>query len=337
MPREWSEFKEIYAIEHFMLPEDGQAVAVIEDVGDEEGIDPKTGEKYVKRLLFLAGWNVPLRLNATLVGTIEALFGPIVEDSIGQRIIIKRELRDVYGENKVKVGIDLAVLRPDTPATPVPARYFTESKKRVFFAEEHGVQRARALPAGSGVRGVGMAQRQNAAGFKPGPWAAPAMPDQLPALVGKPLGNESAARLMIHLAERGKDWGWIVNHLMRAGMREAVEGRIPPECDQCIKRMVWGVIQDLPLSKKFSEQEATQEMQRLMALWVPPAAIPARTVTERVDTDTGEVIRPGDATTPAQASVPASPAAPAQPVSRDINFRASKPAPPPVSEDDIPF
>ena len=324
--KDWAEYKAVYMIEPHMLPDPSQpTIAIIEDVKTEQAIDQETGEKYDRTLLFLVGWQVPLRLNNTLIDTIQVLFGSSPAACIGGRISLKPEMRTAYGKSKLAVGIDVVPVDQNAMATPVPARFYVQDKERMMLAEDSGVQRIRtnvfaALRGTAGALGAGPAARP-----QPGGWAAPPVPSALPALSSKPMGNDSAVGLMIQLASRGKDWGWMVNHLMRVGMGEAVQGRIPPESDESIKRVVWGVIKDLPVVRDFSEQEVAHERQRLVSSWEPPAAAPTPAAEpaavsqavsgEVVNHDTGEVTKP---------------AAP-------LNFKPSKAPAPAVNDDDIPF
>jgi len=319
--KDWAEYKAVYMIEPHMLPDPSQpTIAIIEDVKTEQATDLETGEKYDRTLLYLVGWHVPLRLNNTLIDTLQVLFGPSPAGCIGGRISLKPEMRTAYGKSKLAVGIDVVPVNQNAPATPVPARFFVQDKDRMMLAEDSGVERLRlgflgTARGAAGALGAGTATRPQA-----GSWAAPSLPGSVPALAGKTLGNDSAVKLIINLASRGKDWGWMVNHLMRVGMREAVEGRIPPDCDESIKTVVWGVIKDLPIVKNFSEDEVAAERLRLVGSWEPPAApaapaAPAPAAGEVIDRNTGVV-------------TPADPA---------MSFKPSKAPAPAVNDDDIPF
>lgn len=264
---EWSNFIKKYCIEPEDLPAPhGPNVVVIETMDTEEAKDFQTQQPYERHLLYLVGWRLPLRLNNTRIQIIQNLFGPRVEDCLGKKIALMVGMENSFGKPKPVINIHPFLASVDAEPVPVPARLAVTEKRRLEQAHTYGV--AIALPSFRIPSQVASS-------------TAPAVHSGNPAAK---LGDVAAAKLMVALRERGRDWDWMVGHLKRDGMGAMVDGRLPPECEAAIREIVWRTIKDLPVTVTIENRDA--EVARLVSSWKPPA--------EKVDTKTGEVIDPAD-------------------------------------------
>lgn len=264
---EWSNFIRKTCIEPDDLPiPHGPNIVVIETMNTEEAKDFATQKPYERHVLFLVGWLLPLRLNNTRINVLQQLFGPRVEDCFGKKIALMISADNSYGKVKASINIHPFVPNQAAEPVPVPHRLGVTDRRRLEAAAMHGVQIDR--PSFRVPKEM--------------------MPASTPAVhSGNPsakLGDVNAAKLMLALRERGKDWSWLVAHLKRDGMGAMVDGRMPPDCEAAIREIVWRVIKDLPQTVKIDNREA--EIERLVASWKPPAKGGA------VDATTGEVIDP---------------------------------------------
>lgn len=260
---EWNQFIKKYCIEADDLPiPHGPNVVVIETIDTEEAQDPKTKKPYERHLLFLVGWRVPLRLNNTRIQILQKMFGPRVEDCFGKKIALMVAADNQYGD--VTAVINIHPFVPDQAAIPVsvPTRLAVEDKRRLELARVSGV------PIG-------------AYSFRIGPSQSARTPEVHSANPGATLGEEAAAKLMLSLRERGKNWDWAVGHLSRGGMGAMVQGKAPPDCEVAIRQPLWAAVKDFPIVVNIDDRAA--EVARLVESWKPPA-------NEVIDPHTGEVI-----------------------------------------------
>lgn len=266
---EWSNFIKKNCIEPEDLPNPhGPNIVVIETMDTEEAKDFKTQQPYERHLLFLAGWRLPFRLNNTRIKIIRELFGDRVEDCLGKKIVLMVGMDNSFGEARPVINIHPFVPNQAAEPNPVPSRLSVTEKRRLEAASMYGVA---ITPPSFRIPG-----------HSPSP-SSPAVRSGNPAAK---LGEENAAKLLITLRERGKDWDWMVAHLKRDGMGAMVDGKLPADCEAAIREVVWKTIKDLPKTVTIEDREG--EIARLMASWRPPASL------EKVDVKTGEVINPDD-------------------------------------------
>jgi hypothetical protein len=83
---------------------------------------------------------------------------------------------------------------------------------------------------------------------------------------------QSAAKLVVMLRERGRDWDFVLEHLRKCAMGHLAEGKSPPECDKAIKGPIWSVLKDLPVTKPADDRAKAEA--DLIAAWTPPAPTP---------------------------------------------------------------
>jgi hypothetical protein len=181
---EWAQFKKEYCLEPWHLPiPHGPNVCVIEALDSEEAIDSETNEPYVRHLLILAGWTLPLRLRNDLIDNLQAMFGPRSEDAIGRKICLITGTRLLWGKTTACINI-MPVVPPaeSRPVQPI-SRLRVVSKQRLEIASGYGVPLFADAPR--------------------------------PALNLSPMGEEAAVRLRKALAEHGKNWENVLVYIKR--------------------------------------------------------------------------------------------------------------------------
>ncbi len=266
---EWNTFVKTYCLEPEHLPNPhGSNIVVIEGLDSEEynGAD---GKPQVRHRLWLAGWDVPLRLNNTRIKVLQTILGPRTEDAIGRKIVLTVVAQNNYGEFKAAINIHPFAPQPDSPVTPVPARLATRSPLRLASAATYGVTVAPAaftLPPGSAQPGNTM----------PGPAPGLPTPHAMPAAgggggavrpSGQKLGNEFAAKLIVELRKRNWTWDRLVAHFRQHGMAALVAAELPPDCDAALRTPAWAILKTQPMTVAVDEAATIQQ---LIASWTPP-------------------------------------------------------------------
>jgi len=272
---EWSTFVKTYCLEPEHLPNPhGPNVVVIEGLDSEEYTGTEN-KPQVRHRLWLAGWDVPLRLNNTRVKVLQNILGPRTEDAIGRKIVLTIVAANNYGEYKAAINIHPFAPQPDAPVTPVPARLATRSPLRLATAATYGVSVAPAaftLPPGMGVPGS----------TPPGPHAPALTPPNAGAgsggggggairPSGQKLGPEFAAKLIVELRKRNWTWERLVAHFHQHGMGALVEAGLPPDCDAALRTPAWSLLRNQPLTVAVDEAAVVQQ---LIASWTPPPPPP---------------------------------------------------------------
>lgn len=263
----WDRFKKRYAMEPGDLGnQSGFTVAVIEKVDTEEYQDRKNVTQ-VRHQLYFAGYEYPLRLNNTRVDVLKSLFGPDTENAAGKRVALLCAASQSYGETEITINIHPMPIPQDTAVTPVRHDVACRIFVRRQHAEMLGVPFApspAALPAAP-HGGQPWTHQQSAGALPPGAAAAPVS-------ASEPLGMQSAAKLVVMLRERGRDWDFVLEHLRKCAMGHLAEGKSPPECDKAIKGPIWSVLKDLPVTKPADDRAKAEA--DLIAAWTPPAPTP---------------------------------------------------------------
>ncbi len=98
----------------------------------------------------------------------------------------------------------------------------------------------------------------------------------------KPIGMDTAIKIVIELEKRGKDVDFAVAHLQKLSMGPLVLGKMPPEWPDTVTEALRSLVRGFGSTVKVDEVGRSQE---LRALWTPPPAEP-----EVIDPKTGEVI-----------------------------------------------
>lgn len=251
----WSTMKKKFAMEVSDLPQ-GHApnVVVIEGLETEEGVD-QMGQPFTRHLVFLAGWQYPLRLNNAAIDVLQSLYGPNTEDSIGKKIALIASAQSSFGKTEMRLAIHPYAPGPEARPVPVPSHLFTKSAHRAEIARSYAVSMASAT-----------------FGNKP----------PTPQLTNSRLGDDAAAELLLLLRERNRDWGWLIRHLEGTGIT-GLGDRLPPEIDASIKAPAWAVIKSLPVVSQITDRPA--EKAKLISNWVLASKAPPG-----VDPKTGEVM-----------------------------------------------
>lgn len=259
----WDVFKKRYAMEPGDLGnQSGFTIAMIEKVDSDTYTDRKNVMQ-VRHQLYFVGYEYPLRLNNTRVDVLKALFGPDTENASGKKVALLCAASASYGETEITINIHPMAVPQDSPLTPVRHDVACRDQIRRRHAELSGVTFT-APPAGL-TQGHGAAWTQQ--GAHPAAQltgaAAPASAS------GATLGKESAAKLLLFLRERKRDWDFLVAHLRGIGLGAMVEGKSPPDCDAAIKGVIWKVIKDLPVLVEIEDRAKAEA--DLIEAWTPPA------------------------------------------------------------------
>ena len=274
----WDQFKKRYAMEPGDLGnQSGFTIAVIEKVDSEEYLDRKNIAQ-VRHQLYFAGYEYPLRLNNTRIDVLKALFGLDTETAAGKKVALLCAASQSYGETEITINIHPMPIPQDAPVTPVRHDVACRNSIRRRHAEMLGVPFApspAALPAGGGAGGQPWTHPQAVGALPPGvAGGAGGGTGGQAGPAGKPLGMASAAKLVMLLRERGREWDFVLSHLRTCAMSHLAEGKSPPDCDEAIKGPIWSVLKDLPVTKPADDRAKAEAEADLVAAWTPPAPTP---------------------------------------------------------------
>lgn len=298
---EWAQFKKEYCLEPWHLPvSHGPNVAVIEGLDSEEAVEQETGETYLRHLLVLAGWTLPLRLRNELIDTLQALFGPRSEDAIGKKICLIAGTRTSWGKTVPCINI-MPVLPPADarPVSPLP-RLRVATRLRLETASNYGV---------------------------------PLFEDR-PALNLSPMGDLAAERLRSALQAHGKKFEDVLRYL-KAARPELVEPCVGVELRElpiAALKPIGEYFATLGGGATAQPTSTSAALPVAPAATSPPVSTQASAVDlaprEQVDKATGEVIDP--------TSIPGVRRGVA-PEFNATRAAANANKPPVADDDDIPF
>lgn len=231
-----------------------------------ERLDFKTapgqvGEAKIDYLLFFREFKRPIRMNRTSGDQLAQILG-------------SRETDDWIGR---VVGV-----RPVQILVPDPAG----GKKPVWVVAFYGVaETARpVLPPKTDLAGFrdwhprDQERLRGAMGLlPPGPGGAGHDAESAP------MGEETAAKIVVELKRRAQTWDDLVAHCKDVGAGELIAGRLPPDCPIRLVPIARALCAK---TKPSVEVDADKETARLQASWAPPQTMAG----EVVDVQTGEVI-----------------------------------------------
>lgn len=279
----WKDFKKKYKLDFDDLPNQASAnIVVIEKIELEEfdaaipNTRPVQYEKQTRTVLWLVGWDVPLRLNNRRIDAICEAYGENPADAIGKKIVLLAQKVEKFGKLEWDIVVHPHTPDPATPATPIPARLATKDVNRLRLAMSSGVVLA-ALPAGPGINGAA-----SGGAFVP---------------ANRGLGVDAAVKLIGLLEERQWSWDKLVKALSDRGLGKWCANLLPPDCDEAIRAHAWAIIGHLPKTKAV---DFVKLRETLVASWAPPPA-------EVINPDTGEVVKNEAAAPPASKFDPMNP------------------------------
>lgn len=263
----WNQYRKKYSLESEDLPNPHlPTVVVIEGVESEDYTDPETNQPQTRHVLWLAGFAYPVRLNNAKVETLQLLLGENTEDAIGRKIAIIATVQTSYGKTVQRLGIHPALIPDETPPARVPFHLATKAPARLAQANAWGVMvdppPARLQPGGSKF-------------VIPGS-QAPAAAQPSVKGSGNKLGAEPAAELAYLLAERNRNWDFLVSHFRANGMADLVSATSPPESDAACRGPAWNLIKVLPVTVRVDKAAFKAACLRD---WAPP----------NVNSETGEI------------------------------------------------
>ncbi len=264
----WKDFKKKYKLDFDDLPNQASANIVVIEKIDQEEFDspipntrPVQYEKLNRTVLWLVGWDVPLRLNNRRIDAICEAYGENPDDAVGKKIVLLSQRVEKFGKLEWDIVIHPHMPDPATPPTPIPSRLATKDVNRLRLAMTSGVVLA-ALPAGPGSNGAA----SGGGAFVP---------------ANRGLGVDAAVKLIALLEERQWTWDKLVKALTDRGLGKWCANMLPPECDEAIKSHVWAIIANLPKTKAV---DIAKLRETLVASWAPPPA-------EVINPETGEVTK----------------------------------------------
>ncbi|HLO41784.1 MAG TPA: hypothetical protein VK176_12235, partial [Phycisphaerales bacterium] len=228
-----------YCIDETHMPEPrGMNIVQIKYLDSEE-YEAREGRRTVKKvrhLLWLAGFDLPLRLNNKRIGILTALFGNETDHWIGKKfgLFVSAEMH--YGELETTLMIHIQPIDQSLPAV---------SQKR--FSQ---------LPPAQAAGGPWQGAQPSAVGH-----ASPAPASSMDL---KPIGADSAAELCCLLEERSKTWDDLRLFLNANGLGELIAGKLPADCPNAIRPAAQSFLRSLPKS------QAKPARDKFLAMWQPP-------------------------------------------------------------------
>jgi len=239
-------------------------VAVTIESIDYQTKQGKPGEPALDWIMTFVELKKPIKISAMAGYTIaEILDEEENENWPGQVIGIRAVLGDSYGKprlfvNPYDVGRAQPTLPPKTDLTGF--RRWTTQKQNALIQ--------RCLP--------GASPATTPAG------AGPSVSDRL-APAG-PIGEHTAASIVLGLRERGSSWDALVEHMKAKNLGTLIVGVEPSACPPAVVNHARAFIGSMPMVEKAKDRDAA--IADIIAGWKPPA--PAG-----VDTVTGEVVGDG--------------------------------------------
>lgn len=228
-----------YCIDETHLPNPtGMNVVEIKAIDTEEYTAFEQGRKVSKRrhLLWLAGFDLPFRLNNTRLKLLIALLGQETNGWIGKKIGIYVSAQMSYGEVVTSLMIHIQPIDQSIP--PVSQRRFSQ------------------LPPGA-----------------PGGWPPQSPPPgalatqvNSPDSDMTPIGTDAAAEVCCQLEERGKTWDDLRIFLNANGLGEMIAGKHPGDCPKAIRSTLRSFLASSPKVKPRPDPE------KFKKLWLPPPA-----------------------------------------------------------------
>lgn len=244
-----------YCLDETHMPNpQGMNVVQISRIDSEE-YTKKEGRQQireVRHLLYLQGFDLPLRLYNMRLKILIALLGPETDLWIGKKIGLFVSAQMNYGEVETTLMIHVQPIDQSIPA--VSQRRFSQ------------------LPAGASNWPPNQAPLAAA-------HASAQQASTSPARDVAAIGIEAAAEVCCQLAERGKTWDDLRIYLNANGLGELIAGKLPPDCPKAIRNGVETYLRSMP------KCAAKPPRDKFIANWKPPA-------TEVIDRSTGEVINP---------------------------------------------
>lgn len=206
-----------YCIDEDHLPNQaGMNVVQIRAIDTEyyEAIENRRKVEKERHLLWLAGFDLPLRLNNTRLKILIALLGPETDHWAGKKIGLFVGATQNYGDVERCLMIHIQPIDQSIP-------HVSQAKRSQ-------------LPGG-----------QQWPPQQPAPAAAalPAKPDT------SPIGADTAAEICAALEQRNKTWDDLRLHLGTAGFGELIAGKLPPDCPAAILPAARTYVRDLPPTK----------------------------------------------------------------------------------------
>lgn len=205
-----------YCIDEDHLPNQaGMNVVQIKAIDTEyyQAVENRRKVDKERHLLWLSGFDLPLRLNNTRLKILIALLGAETDLWVGKKIGLFVGASQNYGEVERCLMIHIQPIDQSIP--PV------------------GQVRRSQLPSGQ----QWPPQQATAAA------APPAKIDT------SPIGVDTAAEICAALEERNKTWDDLRLHLATAGCGDHIAGKLPPECPAAILPAPRTYVRNLPRSK----------------------------------------------------------------------------------------
>ncbi|MCK6475308.1 MAG: hypothetical protein L6Q35_00580 [Phycisphaerales bacterium] len=239
-----------YCIDEDHLPNQaGMNVVQIRAIDTEyyEAIENRRKVEKERHLLWLSGFDLPLRLNNTRLKILIALLGSETDHWVGKKIGLFVGASQNYGEVERCLMIHIQPIDQSIPPVGQVRR--------------------------SQLQGGQQWPPQQAA--PPAAAALPAKPDTAP------IGADTAAEICAALEERNKSWDDLRLHLATAGFGELIAGKLPPDCPAAILPAARTYVRDLPRSKPKPDPAKFKQM------WAPPPEVVDRQTGEVINPAAG--------------------------------------------------